>query len=202
MAGTTTLTIGPADHGRRMSLDEFEDAEGVEGYLYELGRGIVVTEVPNGPHAMQIVAIRRQLSRYDLDHPGAIFATLGGSELKVLVADLESERHPDLGVYLQPMPRGLGRGIWSLWVPEIAIEVVSPGSRHRDYEEKPEEYFRFGVREYWILDREKKQMTVMQRSRGSWATRMHAPGQMYQSIVLPGFEFDCGPVFEAAESVT
>ena len=32
------LRIGPADHGRRMSLQEFLDAEEEEGYRYELAR--------------------------------------------------------------------------------------------------------------------------------------------------------------------
>jgi len=42
------IIVGPADHGRRMTLDEFDTAEGVEGRLYELSRGeVVVTDVPN-----------------------------------------------------------------------------------------------------------------------------------------------------------
>jgi hypothetical protein len=34
--------IGPADHGRRMSLDEFDTAVGLEGRLYELSRRVIV----------------------------------------------------------------------------------------------------------------------------------------------------------------
>jgi hypothetical protein len=33
--------IGPEDHGRRMSLDLFADAIAQEGYLYELGNGVI-----------------------------------------------------------------------------------------------------------------------------------------------------------------
>ena len=33
---TSTIRIGPADHGRTMSLDEFIEAELEEGYRYEL----------------------------------------------------------------------------------------------------------------------------------------------------------------------
>ena len=52
---TTTTRIGPADHGRAMTLEEFRDAEEEEGYRYELARGVLeVTEVPNDPHG-QIV---------------------------------------------------------------------------------------------------------------------------------------------------
>ena len=47
----TALRIGPADHGRRLKLDEFSEAEFEEGWVYELARGVVeVTEVPRPWH--------------------------------------------------------------------------------------------------------------------------------------------------------
>ena len=50
MATTTAILLGPADHGRTMSLDEFMEAEVEEGYRYELARGVIeVTQVPNDP---------------------------------------------------------------------------------------------------------------------------------------------------------
>jgi hypothetical protein len=46
--GATPLRIGPADHGRELTLQEFLEAEEEEGYRYELARGVLeVTEVPN-----------------------------------------------------------------------------------------------------------------------------------------------------------
>ena len=36
---TTSLRIGPADHGRMMTLEEFLEAEEAEGYCFELARG-------------------------------------------------------------------------------------------------------------------------------------------------------------------
>jgi hypothetical protein len=65
MSQTTVTTIGPADHGRRMSLEEFEHAEGQEGHLYELSRGvIIVVDVPRPKHFLLVDAIRKQLSTY------------------------------------------------------------------------------------------------------------------------------------------
>ena len=58
---TTPLRIGPADHGRTMTLDEFEDAEFEEGYRYELARGVLeVSEVPGEPHALIVWIILRR----------------------------------------------------------------------------------------------------------------------------------------------
>jgi Uma2 family endonuclease len=194
----TVTTIGPADHGRRMSLDEFDQAEGREGYLYELSRGVItVTDVPAPRHLAQVVALRRQIHAYDQAHPGRIHTIASGSECKILIAGLESERHPDLAIYKTPVPEE-EEDVWSSWVPEIVVEVVSPSSRHRDYEEKPEEYLRFGVMEYWIIDDEKREMRVLRRSRGRWTARAVQPPDHYRPRILPGFTFDVALVFQAA----
>src|SRR2546430_1270572 len=129
------LKIGPANHGQRMSLAEFANAEAQEGFLYELSRGIViVSDIPNLRHLAQISAIRRQVAAYDLAHPGRIHTIAAGSECKIVVRDLDSERHPDLAIYLGPPPDD--EDLWSSWIPDILMEIVSPGSEHRDYQEK------------------------------------------------------------------
>jgi Uma2 family endonuclease len=197
---TQTIKIGPADHGRRMSLADFEHAEAQEGRLYELGRGVViVSDVPGPRHLMQLMAIRRQLHAYDLQHPDKIHTIASGSDCKILLADLESERHPDLAVYKNPPPEG--DDFWASWIPEIVIEVVSPGSAERDYVEKREEYLRFGVREYWIVDAEREEVLVLRRSAGRWIERILHPSETYRTRLLPQFEFVCAPVFEAARDV-
>jgi Uma2 family endonuclease len=197
---TTAIKIGPADHGRRMSLADFEHAEVQEGRLYELGREvIVVSDVPNPPHLAQVTTIRFQLSAYALAHPGRIYTIASGSECKILVAGLESERHPDLAIYKTPPPAA-GEEAWAIWVPEIVVEVVFPGSEQRDYTEKREEYLLFGVQEYWIVDAERQEVLVLYRSAGRWAERvLHVP-DTYRTRQLPGFAFACAPVFEAARA--
>ena len=51
MGAATPVVVGHSDNGRRMTLDEFDTAHGVEGRLYELSRGrVVVTDVPTPRH--------------------------------------------------------------------------------------------------------------------------------------------------------
>jgi Uma2 family endonuclease len=195
----TVIKIGPEDHGRRMRLEEFDHAEGQEGYLYELSRGIItVMDVPRLRHLAQVNAIRLQFTAYMLAYPGRIYALASGNECKILVTDLESERHPDLALY--KTSHADTEDIWSTWIPELVIEVISRSSKHRDYEEKPEEYFRFGVTEYWILDADRQEMLVLRRSRGRWVERTIRPPQVYRTRLLPGFEFSCAVVFQAADA--
>ena len=44
--------------------------------------------------------------------------------------------------------------------PDFVIEVTSPSTRHRDYNEKMHKYMVSGVREYWIVDIEKEKVTT------------------------------------------
>ena len=196
----TVARIGPGDHGRRMSLDDFESAEGADGFLYELGRGAVtVVDVPDSQHLAQVDEIREQFYVYKRSNPGRIHRMGSGSDCKILLADLVSERHPDWVVYKTPPPAAAGATeLWSTWIPEIVIEVVSVSSRHRDYEEKPEEYRQFGVKEYWIVDAERREMLVLRRSKGRWSEQVVRPDAPYASPLLPSFSLDLAPVFAAA----
>ena len=194
----TITTIGPLDHGRPMSLKDFDLAEGQPGYLYELSRGVVtVMDVPNPSHFAQMIVIRNQFATYQLAHPDRIYGVGSRADCKILLPSLESERHPDLSVYITSPPR---ENVWSTWIPEIVIEVVSPSSKHRDYGEKAEEFFLFGVREYWIIDAAKQEMLVLRRSPEGWKERTIRPPKKYRIRLLPGFEFDCGKVFQAAQA--
>jgi Uma2 family endonuclease len=199
---TQTIKIGPADHGRRMSLADFEHAEVQEGHLYELGRGvIIVSDVPNPIHLAQFLAIRCQFSAYETAQPGRLYGVMGGAECKMVLTALESERHPDLAIYKTPLPTG-EEDVWAVWIPELVIEIVSPGSEHRDYEEKREEYLQFGVREYWIVDAERQEVLILQRAGGRWREKIVRPPETYRTRLLPGFEFACQSVFEAARSAS
>lgn len=46
--------------------------------------------------------------------------------------------------------------------PDWIIEIVSPSSKSRDYLKKMLKYATAGVREYWIVDPERRQVTVYQ----------------------------------------
>ena len=190
--------VGPADHGRPMSLEEFDRAEGQEGYRYELSRGVItVTDVPGLEHQAQVEATRDQLSAYKASHRDQVYRVVEGGSAKILLWDLQSERHPDLFLYKsRPADR---EDVWSTWVPDLVVEVVSQSSRHRDYEQKPEEYLRFGVREYWIIDFQKREMVVLRRRGARWVRKAVKERDVYEPKLLPGLRFDLASVFAAAD---
>jgi hypothetical protein len=196
---TAKPKIGLHHHGRRMSLKAFEFAQVEEGCLVELARGyLVVSEVANYLHAMQIVAIKSLLWAYYNANPGVIHAILGTMECKLLVPDWESERHPDIAVYLTAPKGKKDRTLWRTWVPELVIEVVSEGSRDRDYTEKRDEYWTLGVKEYWIADAKLQQVLVLRRGRSKWTEKTLGPADVCETKLLPGFKLPCRAVFDAA----
>jgi Uma2 family endonuclease len=192
------IHVGPEDHGRRMTLDQFDRSIGREGHRYELNKGVIeVSDVPEPKHGMQVQEVRDQLVAYRLAHPDIIKVIAGSNDAKILLAVSQSERHPDLFVYLSPPPDV--EDVWSLWVPAIVVEVVSKSSMKRDYEDKPGEYLEFGVNEYWIVDSFKQQLTTLIRWRGQWKERIVKPPQKYSTRHLPGFSLDLKRVLAAAK---
>jgi hypothetical protein len=190
--------IGPQQHGRRMTLKAFEFAEVEEGYVYELARGyVVVSEVPNYPHAAMEALVRDFLGRYRLENPGVVHLILGGSSNKLVVPDWESERRPDIAVYLTKPKGKKDRTMWRTWIPELAIEVVSESSRDRDYTEKRDEYWTLGVKEYWIVDAKLGRVVVLRRGRSDWTEKTLGPADACETKLLPGFKLPCKAVFDA-----
>jgi len=195
----TAITVGPQDNDQRMSLEDFDLAEAQEGYKYELSRGVVVvSDIPGRPHLAQVNSARLQFSSYLLANPGRIDAIAGGGECKLLLPSFESERHPDIAIYKNPPLTD--EDLWSTWIPDILIEIVSASSEYRDYNLKREEYWKFGVREYWIIDALRRELLVLRRGKTDWNEHHIRPPKVYKTRLLPGFEFHVATVFAAAEA--
>jgi Uma2 family endonuclease len=190
--------VGPQDDGKKMSLSNFDEAIAQEGYCYELGKGsIEVSGIPDPSHLAQVQQIRNQLIIYQAANTDLVHTVAGSNESKILVMSDQSERHPDISVYLSAPPDT--KDVWSKWVPAIVVEVVSKSSIKRDYEDKPSEYLAFGIDEYWIVDSFKQQMTVHTRWRGQWKTKIIKSSQKHSPLRLPGFTLDLKKVFAAAK---
>src|SRR6056297_2071225 len=176
MASTTdTIRLGPADHGRRMTLEEFLDAETRPGCLCELARGSVeISQMPGSVHDRIIQFVLGRLLAHHRDHPGRIRRSGGRGEHRLILPTAQSVRIPDLAVV--PMwrskdPRGNRP-------PSLTLEVVSPGTeaRERDYRTKRQEYLAYGLQKYWIVDPDERRILVLIRDGDSWVERPFADG--------------------------
>jgi Uma2 family endonuclease len=181
-----------------MTLAEFDRAEGEPGHLYELNRGVIeVMDVPGISHGFTVQAARNQFTRHQL-RKGHITYISAGSDCKLLLPGIQSERHPDVAIYLHDPPNGIDQP-WDAWVPAIVIEIVSRGQEARDYEQKRADYLAAGVMEYWIIDPQAQSMLVLKRRGDVWVEERIKRTGKYSTYLIPGFEFDLKPVLAAGK---
>jgi len=178
-----TLRLDPSLNGMLMTAEEFDAArESEPGYRYELIHGVlIVSPPPGGPHRSINDELGYLIRRYQKSHPegSAVEKTL--PENYIIVGD--ERRTCDRAIWV-----GLGREPnVDRDVPTIAIEIVSESAqdRRRDYVEKAREYPAAGVKEYWIIDRFARELTVITANA---EPKVIPAEQVYESPLLPGFE--------------
>ena len=188
---TIRIRIGPADNGRRMTLEEFWDAETQSGYHYELARGVLeVTQVPGESHYQIIHNLHEMFSEHRRQHPGLILRIGRGSDVQYVFPELEIDRNPDLAVVFREIPT---RDVRGRRLSVLGVEVISPGvrARERDYVDKRADYLAVGLLEYWIVDPDEKRVTVLVRRKvdgvAGWEERSFEGDVVIVSDLLPGF---------------
>jgi len=75
--------------------------------------------------------------------------------------------------------------------PDMVVEIISPSSRIDDRVRKFIGYEEIGVREYWLIDPERKTAEFFRRmDTGAFAEVTPKPGKPYHSAVVDGFWLD------------
>ena len=186
------LKLGKQDNGRLVTSEEFAEADFDEPWKYEREDGRLIVMTPSGEgHLFATVPWRDRLIIYQLAHPDIVQVISTEAWIRV---DDGTDRIGDIGVYLAPVgpvPEIPDR------VPEMMFEIVSPDkvSRDRDYVRKRDDYQRFGVKEYVVIDRFKRTVTVLTLGPGGYVERVLSPGSDYESPLLPGFSIQVSEVF-------
>ncbi len=87
-------------------------------------------------------------------------------------------------------------------IPTIVVEFVSEGKRNwmRDYVEKRDEYLALGVKEYWVIDRFQRTLTVYRKRGRGKRTLVISEKETYESPLLPGFELPLAKLLAVADT--
>lgn len=103
-------------------------------------------------------------------------------------------REPDLFFIAREHADRLGEQVCG--VPDLVVEILSPGTRLTDRGEKFFEYARAGVREYWMVDPEEQAVEVYLLKEGAYTLLgKHGSGETARSEVLKGFQLVVDEVF-------
>jgi len=95
---------------------------------------------------------------------------------------------PDIGFVKKSRRHLIKRG-YVKGPPDVAIEIVSPDSIHRDYKLKRRQYQRCKVPEYWIVDEVRQKVVMLRLGKDGAYHRVKPEDGELHSEVLPGFWF-------------
>ncbi len=86
---------------------------------------------------------------------------------------------------------------WVYGAPDLVVEIISKGTASIDKKQKMETYGKHGVREYWLIDPDKKTLQLFE-NQGNKMKEVEklATGQRLVSRVLNGFELDIKDLFD------
>jgi Uma2 family endonuclease len=196
LASETVRPIGLGSAGIHMTAAQFDALEDCdENYRYELIDGVlVVTPIPSEAEGDPNEELGHRLRTYAETHPQG--STLDAT-LPERYIHTRNRRRADrviwAGLGRRPNPR--------LDPPTIVVEFVSPGRRSfmRDYVEKRDEYLAAGVREYWVIDRFRRTLTVYQQPPAPADGLVIAETGVYRPELLPGFELPLAPLLALAD---
>ena len=117
---------------------------------------IIVMEAPRTLHQRITGEIYRQIANYIMDQDGSCQPLIAPFDVQ-LDKDDRTMVQPDAGILCDKEKYKL----WGIYgAPDFVLEVVSPGSRQKDYIRKLHKYLDAGVREYWIVDPYKEKVLV------------------------------------------
>ncbi len=192
---TRRLRLGPRSAGVLLTTEEFDRARFVEGWRYELiNEVLVVSPIPSLNERDPNEELGRWFRNYQESHPqgSALDLTIGEQTIETK----KNRRRADRVIWA-----GLGRLPDPNETPTIIIELVSKGkiNQERDYVAKRAEYREIGVKEYWIIDRFSKTMTVCIFAADRDQELVIAADQTYATTLLPGYELPLRRLLELAE---
>lgn len=168
--------------GLRMTADEYF-ALGETPERYELIDGVVMmSPSPSLPHQLIVDEVQRQFGAWD--RARARVYVFPDTDVR-----LRADRvyRPDIAVYLRtrlhPVPERLTTA------PDLIIEVLSFGSKPLDLITKRDDYERFGVSEYWVIDSMDASLRIWGRD-GAILVPQPVMGDSARSSAIDGFELD------------
>lgn len=193
-----SLRLHAGSNGLLMSLEEFESLREEDcdpRFRYELIHGVVIVSPPPGDGEIDSNdELGHLLRKYQETPQGkALDKTLFEREVKTKAGI----RRVDRALWI-----GFGRPIKSKRDrATILVEFVSAGKRAalRDYEDKRDEYLEMGAKEYWVIDRFRRTMTVYFQPPAKPAQRIVQENELYSTPLLPGFELPFKRLLELAD---
>jgi Uma2 family endonuclease len=178
-----------------LTAAEFDRACFEDGWRYELISGVlVVSPFPTRSERHPNDELGFLLRTYQESHPQGSVLNLTLYEETIECG--ETRRRADRAIWI-----GLGRLPEPGEPPTIVVEFVSKGkiAQERDYTAKRAEYRTIGAREYWVIDRFRRAMTVYVFGKDQDDQRLISENENFATPLLPGFELPLARILILAD---
>ena len=164
-----------------LSFDEFVNAPQFQGRHVEWVEGEVIEKMSVSlTHSLLVVFLSTLLNLVAETEGGHVLS----AQFLMRLEDQQRGREPDI-IYVAPENEARLLANYLDGPADLAIEVVSPGSEAVDRGDKFEEYERGGVREFWLLDPQRREaLFYIRDSDGLFRAGVIQDGE-FQSTVLP-----------------
>jgi Uma2 family endonuclease len=197
---TVQLKLGPADQGRALSLDEYESADYVPGFKYEIIDGrLYVSPAPNFPESFLESWLVRKLDRHMGARPDVINYVANKPRVFVRKRRKPTVPEPDIAAYHDlPLDQPIRSLHWRDLGPILVVEVLVEGDIYKDLSRNPELYHRVpSIKEYWVLNGSEapdEPSLIQHRRRGkAWTVTTFPYDSTFTTRILPGFSLVIDP---------
>jgi len=162
---------------------------------YELFEGeVFVSRAPGLPHQRVLTNLLILLELHLKEHPVAgVWPNPG------VIFDNFNVAIPDIAFVINEHIEAIASGEKVTGAPDLVIEIVSPGveNERRDRTVKRQAYSKFGVREYWVVDRYRQTIEIYQMDQGQlMLIATLANDDQLTTPLLPAFKCLVSLVFE------
>ena len=182
----------------RLSADDLLDIDvppHLRGYELENGRLIEMTLV-TFTHGVVAAELAARIRDHIREHDVSGWVSLEAGYVLRLSHDPERVRGPDISFVSEANLRAHGgapRRGWLRLVPELVVEVDSPGRRPRVERERIRNYIDVGVRLLWVVHTASRTATVYRP--GAAPIELGAGDALEGGDVLPGLSVPLDDVF-------
>lgn len=143
-----------------------------------------VTPAPSTRHQRILLKLSHLIQSYLDTHP---FGEIFFAPFDVLLSEF-NVFEPDL-VYISKQRAHQLNEKNLQGAPDLAVEILSHSTKHRDQRLKRNVYERTGVQEYWLVDPDADVIEVLIRAGDEFAgPRRFSRGETLTTRLLPGFE--------------
>lgn len=159
--------------------------------LVELSEGeVIIMPPPSDLHQKVLGNMYRLFYKFIEEHQAG---TLRFSPLAVRLWPGKI-REPDLLFVSKEHQNRMGDHVYG--IPDLIVEITSPGTRKTDRHEKFYEYAQAGIQEYWIVEPDGQTVEIFVLRQGIYELSGKAgQGEQISSILLKGFRLEVSQIF-------